>query len=1221
LRPHLFLFLNYNFIRLTLKTDFMRNQLKEILSATRASSSQLLQKKIMKKITLLVFTGLLCSAAYGQHDYWASRTVISGITTDKAVARLSFPKEFKLFDLQVDPLRHELFTITDKTGQSTVISLPDADGNFEQFEVYEASNFDPELQARFPEIRAFSGRGITDKYATLKLSISPQGIQSMVFRTDKENEFIEPYSSDHSVYAVFKSHREKGNLPWTCTTQEKQMASDLNKMIDITPYASGSSTGQLKTMRLAQSCNGEYSNFFGATSSAQVSLVLAAFNATITRCNGCYEKDLALHLNLIANTTAVIYYNPATDPYTTLANWNAQLQSTLTSVIGEANYDIGHMFGASGGGGNAGCIGCVCVDGQKGSGITSPADGIPQGDNFDIDYVTHEVGHQLGGNHTFSMTLEGTGVNKEVGSGITIMGYAGITSQDVAPHSIDIYHEATIAQIQANLAGKTCPVSTNITANNAAPVVAAVSNFTIPISTPFALTASATDANGDPLTYCWEQNDNSTTSGASSVASPTKATGPNWLTFAATASGTRTFPKLSTILSGLNVTPPLPGGDAGTNIEALSSVSRTLNFRVTVRDNCPYVAGVKIGQTAFTDAVVTVSNTSGPFAVTVPNTNVTWAGSSSQTVTWSVNNTTAAPVSCANVKISLSTDGGTTFSTLVASTVNDGTEAITVPNTPSTTARIKVEAVVNIFFVISNTNFTITAGSSCGTPDFLSSTAITTSSATVLWSTVAGANSYDVDYKLNSSGTWTNAATGTTSTSVNLSGLTPGSLYDWRVRANCTSGSSSYAQSQFTTIPVAACNTPTGLSSSGVTASAATVSWTAVSGAISYDVDYKTNASGTWTNAATGTTSTSVNLSGLSASTLYDWRVRTNCASASSAYTQAQFTTLAAPGCGTAFEPNETQATAAAVSSGVVNSAAITTTTDVDFFKITTTSTTNNVFNLAGVPGKDYDLYVYNSAGTQIGSSASSSHNETVTLNSQAAGTYYFQVIGYNGANSATCYTITATATAITGCQSSYDNSTNGTIGGAATIPFNTNITGLISPTGDIDNYKFVITTGGTITITLTTLPADYDLKLLNSTGTQLAISQNGSTTSETISYSVTAGTYYAQAYGYNGANSATTCYTLKVQLGTATKDDGNFVNSIRLYPNPVENILYVDLGNLSGKAAIKVYDINGRVIIDQTANPGINRLNTNKLSSGLYIVKVIENNGSLIYNQKIVRQ
>ena len=161
---------------------------------------------------------------------------------------------------------------------------------------------------------------------------------------------------------------------------------------------------------------------------------------------------------------AVIYYNPSTDPYTTMGNWNNQLQAALTANIGEANYDIGHMFGASGGGGNAGCIGCVCVNGQKGRGITSPADGIPQGDNFDIDYVAHEVGHQLGANHTFSMSNEGTGVNKEVGSGITVMGYAGITGQDVAPHSIDIFHQASIQQVQVNLAGKACPIVTDITA-------------------------------------------------------------------------------------------------------------------------------------------------------------------------------------------------------------------------------------------------------------------------------------------------------------------------------------------------------------------------------------------------------------------------------------------------------------------------------------------------------------------------------------------------------------------------------------------------------------------------------------------------------------------------------------------------------------------------------------------------------------------------------------
>lgn len=1058
----------------------------------------------MRKFSVLALLAVLISTVAHAQNYWSANSENrTSIVTDKSVARVSFPTEFKLFNLDRTPLRNELFRVVNNgSAHSTIISLPNADGQIELFEVFEASNFEPALQAQFPEIRAFSGRGISDKAATVKLSYSPGGIQTMVFRTGKENEFIEAYSADHNVYAVFRSQRTAGNLAWKCTTPDEKLEISLNNQVNNTVARSG---GNLKTMRLAQSVTAEYSNYFGATSSAQVSLVLAAVNATLTRCNGVYEKDLALHLNLIANTTNVFYYNPSTDPYSPasqMSQWNAQLQSTLTSVIGEANYDIGHLFGASGGGGNAGCIGCVCVNNQKGSGITSPFDAIPQGDNFDIDYVAHEVGHQLGANHTFSMSNEGTGVNKEPGSGITIMGYAGITSQDLAPHSIDIFHQASIAQIQANLNTKTCPVTTTLV--NATPVVNAGADYTIPISTPFALTGSATDADaGDVLTYCWEQNDNasSTQTGASSVASATKATGPNWISFKGTTSPTRLFPKLSTILAGQNISGPLPGGDAGANTEALSSVSRTLNFRLTVSDNAPYssTAPVSVGQTQFDDVVITVTNTSGPFAVTAPNTAVSWAGNSTQTVTWSVNNTTAAPVSCANVKISISTDGGNTFSTLLASTPNDGSQAITVPNTPSTTARIKVEAVGNIFFDISNTNFTITAGSACGTPSGLSASAITNTSATVSWSAVSGALSYDVDYKAASSGTWINAATGTTSTSANLSGLTQGTLYDYRVRANCSSESSAYAQAQFTTS--APCNAPTGLTSSGITSSSATVSWTAVSGAASYDVDYKLASSGTWINSITGTTATSRNITGLTASSLYDWRVRANCgASGSSTYSQAQFTTSTASVC----------------------------------------------------PGP-------------------------------------------------------------------YDVSTNGNRNGAATIPFNTDVKGLINPSGDVDFYRFVISTGGTITVTLTTLPFDYDLRLYRN-NTLVASSENGSTANETINYTATAGTYYARVVGWNGAFSATSCYTLKVQLGTASREGELIVgNKIGLFPNPANSTLNVRIDDLTGTAQLKVFDVMGKMVLQQQTNKAVTELNIAKLSAGIYMLNI--NDASGVRTMKFVKE
>ena len=1263
----------------------------------------------MKKLLLLVMLFVAVTNVSAQEsDVWEPVTDKGNIKTDKGVARASFPVVFKLFSVDMVALQNNLLSITGNraANHSTIVSLPNADGQMEQFEVFEASNFEPALQEQFPMIRAFSGKGITDKHASLKLSFSPQGIQTMVFRTDRENEFMEPYSADHRIYAVFKSQRKSGMMPWTCSTVDQDMAAGINNQV-LNAGITARSGGDLKTMRLAQSCNAEYSNYFGATSASQVALVLAAFNATLTRCNGIYEKDLALHLNLIANTTSVIYYNASTDPYsTTLSQWNAQLQSTLTSVIGEANYDIGHMFGASGGGGNAGCIGCVCVNGSKGSGITSPNDGIPQGDNFDIDYVAHEVGHQLGANHTFSMSNESTGVNKEPGSGITIMGYAGITSQDLAPHSIDVFHQASIAQIQANLATKTCPVTTVISSNNATPVVAAVSNYTIPKSTPFALTGSASDANaGDVLTYSWEQNDNASSSqtGASSVASATKASGPNWISFSPSASPTRYFPKLSTILAGALISGPLTGGDAGANTEALSSVARTLNFRLTVRDNCPYssTAPVKVGQTQFTDMVVTVSSASGPFAVTAPNTAVSWAGGSTQTITWSVASTTAAPVSCANVKISLSTDGGLTFPTvLAASTANDGTEALVIPATPTTTARIKIEAVGNIFFDISNANFTISASVACGDATSLSASSITTSAATVSWTAVANAVSYAVDYKLNSSSTWTSFSTAQTGTTANLSGLSSGSLYDWRVRATCSAGTGNYVTAQFTTLvpcvapaglasssitsssatvswaavtaatsyavdyklntssawtsystaqtgtsanltglvasslydwrvsatcpsgtttataaqftttAPAVCNAATGLSSSAVTSSTATVSWSAVSGAVSYTVDYKLNTSATWTNFSTAQTGTSANLTGLTASSLYDWRVITNCSSGSSTAAAAQFTTTAASTCATAFEPNETQAAAAAITSGVTNSASISTSTDIDYFKITTTATSNIVYNLVGPSGVDFDLTIYNSAGTQIGSGAGSTATETVSLTNQAAGTYYMKVFGYNGANSAACYTIKATSTTATGCQSSYDVTTNGTTAGAATIPFNTNITGLISPSADIDNYKFVITNAGTITITLTTLPADYDLKLLNSAGTQVGISQKGGTSSESISYTAAAGTYYAQVYGYNGANSATSCYTLKVQLGTASKEtipELAAKDVLTAYPNPVKEILYVDIPSASVKqGTLQIMDTKGTIVLSQVVTRNTQPVNVSGLAAGVYMIRLI---------------
>lgn len=1088
---------------------------------------------IMKRLSFFAIIYLLFSLQTfsQQNNFWKEHGV-GALTISKAATRTNFPTNYKLFDANLVAMQQYLFGALNSNTKNIVLTLPNADGVLEEFEITEASNFDPVLQAKFTSIRSFSGKGITDKTASIKLSLSPQGVQTLVFRAGKEEEYIEPYSEDNLTYAVFKSQRKTGQMPWSCNTANQRLSSALNQLVTDQPVSITSNTGKLKILRLAISCNGEYARYFGANTYSidNEAKVIAAFNASLTRCNGIFEKDLAIHLNLIPNTTSVIYYDPATDPYTAgnTGPWNGQLQTTLTNIIGEANYDIGHMFGASGGGGNAGCIGCVCNPG-KGSGITSPADGIPQGDNFDIDYVAHEIGHQLGANHTFSMSNEGTGVNKEVGSGITIMGYAGITSQDVAPHSIDIFHQASIAQIQANIETKTCGTTYNIGTNNSAPVIAPLTNYTIPRSTPFALTGSATDVEGDALTYTWEQNDNSTATGTGSVASATKTIGPNWISFRPTNTPTRLFPQLSTILAGATVTGPLPGGDAGANIEALSSVARTLNFRLTVRDNAPFSSdpnSPEVGQTSFADMRVTVAST-GPFSVSSPNTNVAWAGGSTQTVTWALGSSNVAPVNCANVKITLSTDGGQTFPIVLAeSTPNDGSQAVVIPSNVTTTARIKIEAIGNIFFDISNTNFRITTPPLCGDPTGLTTTGIAATAANISWTAVTNAISYAVEYKLNSATTWTvlNAAQATTTSSI--TGLNPGTAYNWRVTATCAAGAGNAVTANFST--TAACGNPTGLTTSGITTTNANLAWTAVANATSYRVEYKLNSVATWTLLSASQTTTTASLTGLTAGTAYNWRVLATCVAGSGAYVQSNFTTTAL----------------------------------------------------------------------------------------------------------------------ITSCQSPLDNAANGTSAGASVIPFNTNVTGLISPASDIDYYRFAITRAGRITISLSTLPADYNVRLRNAAGTQVAIAQRTGTRNESFNYTAAVGTYYVEVYGANAAaNNATRCYTLRVALGTAARNnnpaatrngdltveagqatmESDAAQSVELFPNPVSNELQVKLIAIQGRSVIEVFDITGKKVTSTTINSSVAsisnvRLDMSKHAKGIYLVRVT-NNETLIHQSKIIKQ
>lgn len=735
-------------------------------------------KKQLSMIGMLLITGI----SFAQTDrLWTegNRKTSSEIFENKT--SINNPK---VYNLDINGLKSVLSRAPKRlaAGEKSeiIISFPNSEGKMENFKVRENSNFDPQLAAKFPDIKSYVGEGLDDPNSTVYFSVSPLGLSSMEIYGDKSAVFIEPYTKDLSSYVVYKKSDKKDDLnKFECTVidvAQKGVANASN--IAARPNADDA---KLRTFRLALSSTGEYTAYFGGTKAN----ALAAMNNTMTRVNGVFEKDFSARMVLIANNDAVIYTNASTDPYSSasgMSSWNSQLQSTLTSVIGEANYDIGHLFGASGGGGNAGCIGCVCTNGSKGSGYTSPADAIPSGDNFDIDYVAHEMGHQFGGNHTFSHGNEGTGVNMEPGSGSTIMGYAGITSQDIQAHSDSFFHAISIQQITNNIKAKTCPVSTNT--GNSIPTANAGLDYTIPKGTPFMLTGTGTDANGDSLTYIWEQMDNASSSqtGASSAASATKASGPTFRSWTPQTTPVRYFPRMASILTGATTT-------AGSEItvEALSNVARSYNFRFTVRDNRAGGSGNNSD-----DAVITVNGTAGPFSVSSQNSATTYAGGSSQTVTWNVAGTTANGVNAANVDILWSTNSGTTWTTLLAGTPNDGSQTVTIPNVSTTTGRIMVKGSNHIFFDVNNANITVNAGS--GTSDTTAPTAptlvasgTTSTSTNLSWSGATdnvGVTGYDVYQGSSLIGS-------TASTSYTLTSLSPSTTYNFTVRAKDAAGNTS----------------------------------------------------------------------------------------------------------------------------------------------------------------------------------------------------------------------------------------------------------------------------------------------------------------------------------------------------------------------------------------------------------------------------------------------
>lgn len=304
------------------------------------------------------------------------------------------------------------------------------------------------------------------------------------------------------------------------------------------------------------------------------------------------------------------------------------------------------------------------------------------------------------------------------------------------------------------------------------------------------------------------------------------------------------------------------------------------------------------------------------------------------------------------------------------------------------------------------------SGGTCAVPAGLASSNVTSSSATVSWGAASGAVSYNLQYKTSASSTWTTVSTA--STSYGLSGLAASTTYNYQVQSVCSSGSSAYSGAgSFTTSAAGGtCSTPTGLAASAITSSTATVSWTAVSGATSYNLQYKLASSSTWSTF--NTTGTAVNFTSLAAATSYNAQVQAVCSASSSAYSSAITFTTASSGCTDTWESNNSSSTAKTIAVNTNINALISSTTDVDWFKFSNTSSAPRIrINLSNLAG-DYDVRLYRGTSTQVGISQNGGTTaEQIIYNTSTVATYYIRVYGYNGAFSATqCYLLRANTSA-----------------------------------------------------------------------------------------------------------------------------------------------------------------------------------------------------------------
>lgn len=662
---------------------------------------------------MIFFRNLLCGLCslfltVGQAQSNAAAALFQpidkGAPSDALSNKVHPPKAFKSYQLDFETLKSLLqkapmeHSVSARQRACTLF-FPNPDGRMEAFSVWKTDIMAPELGQKYPEIQTYNGESTETPGKNLRLTISSRGLRLMLIRPDLTNAYLEPIqwgqTDRYWMYEAKDAADADGVLPQSCGLDDRGHTIPTFESSDF--RAEDRAAGmQLRIIRFAVSTNGEFSEDHGGT----LQSVLASVVEYVNMMDAVYERDMGARLQLVANNDKLIFLDPATDPFTGTdvgehAGDNRLLVNTL---IGLNNFDVGHVFSRYIQGTAIGVslgLGIACTN-SKASACSAGRGTGSYGQSF-IGTACHEVSHQLSGPHSWNRCGDNSSGQRsgnnavEPGSGTTIMSYAGACGGDDIKQGKDLYfHGSTINIVRGFITeGNGCGIKVDL--NNSAPTVTLPykDGFFIPIGTHFELKGEATDADGDTLTYCWEQID----TGPEMPFGQASGDSPLFRSFPAVSTPLRGFPATSLVLQ-----------NGKSPAELLPDTTRNMTFMLTVRDNNSGGSGVTQVPVAFF-----ATDQAGPFEVTNPNTfGVIWRVGQYEQVAWKVANTDKPPVNCSKVNIRLSLDNGLTFPIMLAeNTDNDGSHYVLVPPQLSNIARIRVEAANNIFLDYSNRSMRI----------------------------------------------------------------------------------------------------------------------------------------------------------------------------------------------------------------------------------------------------------------------------------------------------------------------------------------------------------------------------------------------------------------------------------------------------------------------------------------------------------------------------------